>query len=673
MTLSENFVSKVCNAFEKAYESGSGVTLEGREREFRRVLTRRLFDEVLGWEGHSKIGEIYDITCFDNENFPVILVETKWGVEPTREIKEKLRSRIEELGSVKYGVFASERVFIVYEHADYKLREITVVNVAEAVGVAKGKYGLSEGGKKRILKLELLKRERLVWVEEPEYFEKTYKEISIAKGEGVKILTTNLKAIVSELTLVLMNFFDSYMRRKEHYSGTFLRDTFNHWLKISMKEEEFKRADRKGDDKKRKEIIEVFCRETAYVLLGRVLFTRICEDKGIIESTISGKGIAESLRYYEKRGVRNVYLRLFNESREEIRKYYSHLHELGFFDWWLIEEVKKGTLTHNDKIIQDNLEKDLDYAIKKSFKRLNRFNFTQINRDILGDVYQGYLPSEERKRLGEFYTPKRVIEYILNAVGYKPENGIQGKEILDPACGSGGFLVEATQRLIRRYERLGLDIKNSDDAKQIIKECINQIYGLDIHPFACFIAEMNMLFQLIDLYDAVRKKYRYYKIPRLNIYRTDSLIPIGETPIELRGFMENSRRKMLVEETKGADKIKKMKFDYVVGNPPYVRVDNISKSYRNKYSEIFKNLLVSKWDICIPFIYKGIKWLDKQGARKFGYIVSNKFFLLEQGFPLREYILRKCSIEQIIDLSGVKVFAESLPSPAIVIMQKVSD
>jgi len=355
-----------------------------RNLEFRRVLTRRLFDEVLGWEGHSKIGEIYDITCFDNENFPVILVETKWGVEPTREIKEKLRSRIEELGSVKYGVFASERVFIVYEHADYKLREITVVNVAEAVGVAKGKYGLSEGGKKRILKLELLKRERLVWVEEPEYFEKTYKEISIAKGEGVKILTTNLKAIVSELTLVLMNFFDSYMRRKEHYSGTFLRDTFNHRLKISMKEEEFKRADRKGDDKKRKEIIEVFCRETAYVLLGRVLFTRICEDKGIIESTISGKGIAESLRYYEKRGVRNVYLRLFNESREEIRKYYSHLHELGFFDWWLIEEVKKGTLTHNDKIIQDNLEKDLDYAIKKSFKRLNRFNFTQINRDTWG-------------------------------------------------------------------------------------------------------------------------------------------------------------------------------------------------------------------------------------------------------------------------------------------------
>jgi hypothetical protein len=202
MSSKENFISQVCDAFKKAVESGSGVTLEGREREFRRVLARRLFDETLGWEGHSKIGEIYDITCFDDENFPIIVIETKWGVEPSREIKEKLRKRIEELGSVKYGIFASERDFIVYAYGDYKLREITEVNVAEAVGVAKGEYGLSETAKRRVLKIESLKRERLVWIEEAEYFEETYEEISTAKEEGVKLLTDNLKAIVSDLTSV---------------------------------------------------------------------------------------------------------------------------------------------------------------------------------------------------------------------------------------------------------------------------------------------------------------------------------------------------------------------------------------------------------------------------------------------------------------------------------------
>ena len=123
---------------------------------------------MLGWEQHSKIGEIYDITCFDDENFPIIVIETKWGVKPTREIKEKLQKRIEELGSVKYGVFAGERDFVVYEYTDYKLREITKINVAEAIGVARGEYQLSKNGKNRVLRLELLKRERLVWTEDPD-------------------------------------------------------------------------------------------------------------------------------------------------------------------------------------------------------------------------------------------------------------------------------------------------------------------------------------------------------------------------------------------------------------------------------------------------------------------------------------------------------------------------
>lgn len=487
MSSDEDFIFKVCDAFRKAYESASGVILEGREREYRACLRRYLFDEVLGWEGYSKIGEIYDIMCFDEENFPIILIETKWGVELTREIKEKLRKHVEGRGSVKYGIFANERNFIVYEYAFNKLEEITRINVAEAIGVARGEYGLSEEGKKRILKLEMLKRERLTGVEDPEYFEKTYYEVSVTKGDGVRLLTDNLKDIVKDLTAVFMKFFNAYQKRKEHYSSKFLEDTFNDWLKISMKEEEF----RTGDDAKRTSIIETFCRETAYVLLGRILFTRICEDKGIIEPTISGKGMAESLRYYEKRGIENIYLRLFDESRQEIKKYYSHLHELGFFDWWIIEEVKKGTLSYDEKRVQDNLEKDLNYSIRKAFKRLNRFDFAKVDRDILGDVYQGYLPSDERKQLGEFYTPKEVIEYILDAVGYVPSSEIRGKKILDPACGSGGFLVEAIRRLIERYKKVGFNFQDPEEVRQVIDGCINSIYGLDIHPFACFIAEMK--------------------------------------------------------------------------------------------------------------------------------------------------------------------------------------
>jgi hypothetical protein len=658
-----DFISQVCDAFRKVVERASGVTLEGREREFRRSLTDHFFDKVLGWEGHSKVGEIYDIACFDEEGFPVIITETKWGVELTSEIKEKLRRRIEELGSVKYGVFASEREFIIYAYEHYELKEITSVNVAEAVGVAREKFGLSELAKKRILRLEILKRERLVWIEDPEYFEKTYKEISAAKREGGKLVTDNLKNIVSDLTDVLMDFFDSYWKRKDHSSGKFLENTFNDWLKISMKEEEFKR----GDETKRKSIVEVFCKETAYVLVGRILFTRICEDKDIIDKMISGKGIGESLEYYGKRGMENVYLRLFNESCEEIKKYYRHLHELGFFDWWLIEEVKKGTLLNDDAEIQKNLEKDLDYGIKKALRRLNRFDFTEVNRDILGDVYQGYLPSDERKRLGEFYTPKEVIEYILDAVGYKPENEIRGRKILDPACGSGGFLVQTTQRLIERYRKISFNLKDPDDAKQIIDGCVSSIYGLDIHPFACFIAEMNLLFQLVDLYDAVRQKDRYYKLPRLNIYRTDSLMPSGQ-PIELTEFLDNSRRKMSIEETKGADEVKNIRFDYVVGNPPYVRIQRLSEDLKKCYETNYKSAR-GLFDIYVLFIERGIMELEKNG--KLGFIASNKFTQADYGKEIRKIILEKCAIEHFVDFGDTGVFTEVTNYPCIFVLKRM--
>lgn len=663
ISLDRDFVARVCNAFEKAVESASGPTLEGREREFRRGLARYLFDDILGWEGHSKFGEIYDITCLDDENFPVIDVETKWNVEQTNEIKEKLRKRVEELGSVRYGIFANERDFIVYEYSDYKLREMTRINVSEAIGVAKGKYGLSDDGRKRIVRLELIKREHLTWTDKSEYLEKTYKEVSVAQGDGVKLLTDNLKSTVGELTDVLTDFFNSYWKRKNHYSNRFLENTFKDWLKLSTKSAEFEK-----DWEKKKGIIDIFCRETAYVLLGRILFIRICEDKDIIESTISGKGIAEALEYFRKRGIGDVYLRLFNDSREEIKKYYGHLNELGFFDWWILEEVKRGTLPPEDESTQKTLERSLDSSIGKAFRRLNRFDFSKVNRDILGDVYQGYLSVNERRRLGEFYTPKEIIEYILDSVGYKPENEIRARKLLDPSCGSGGFLVEASQRLIERYRRIGFNLTLPEDSKQVIEGCVDSIYGLDIHPFASFIAEMNLLFQFIDLYDVVKQKDRQYKIPRINIYRTDSLAPTGKL-LELTDFLENSRRKMVVDETKGSDKVKHTEFYFVVGNPPYVRKELIFPNYKKDVLErVFSNIFNGDNDLSVYFISRGIEWLTDGG--RLGYIVSRKFLKTRYGEKIRGVVPTTSSIEEYIDFEKTEVFKEATNYPCIIVLRK---
>lgn len=673
MSSEKNFVSHVLNAFLIVNKKTTGVpSLEGLERQFRHALAQHIFGEVLGWEGHYAIGEVLDITCFDDEGFPIIIVETKGpGVELTREVKERLRRRLEEFGSVKFGVLATPSKFMIYGYEDYKLREIAKINVASSIFLAKEKLKPSGVERKQILRLEMLKRQRLVWLEDPAYFERTYKEISVAKGEGVRLLVQNLRNIVKNLTAVMMNFFTTYWKR-EDYSGRFLQRQFNDWLKHSLQDEQFKR----GNKKERRKIIEVFCRETAYVLVGRILFTRICEDKDILKPLIlSGEGLAESLRFYEKRKRENVYLLVFYGSLEVIKRYYSHLHELGFFDWWWLSPDKRGLLNPDDKMVQNSLEEDLNYEVKKILRKLNRFDFTQVDRDILGDVYQGYLPPDERKRLGEFYTPKEVIEFILDFVGYKPTNEIRGKRILDPACGSGGFLVESIQRLIECYRRTGSSLKDPDDAKQIIQESINLIYGLDIHPFACFIAEMNLLFQLVDLYNVVRQKYQHYELPRLNIYRTDSLAPPGEATAELTDFMDNSRRKALIEEAKGANNVKNIKFDFIVANPPYVtgiaEGGKIPQEYKLKLKKFFRDIHTKANDLAVYFLALGIKLLNPGG--QFGYIVTGQFMKARYGQYVNAHIALKTTIKQLVDVRNSDVFREVSNYPILLFLENSED
>jgi len=661
-----DFVNQVCDALAKAVESASVVTMEGKEREYRHLLVKYLFEKTLNWEGYCKVGEIYDVWCIDDESFPVVLIETKWGVELTPEMKEKLRRRVEELGSVRYGVLTNEREFIIYSYSQHKLHELSKIRISMAIGYVKKGWELSNNDKDRILKIRLLKREFIVKVIDISYFTRTYKEVPVSKKHGIKLLALNLETIVEDLTNVLVSFFDSYLKRKDHYSGGFLEKTFDSWLRISMKGEEFK----KSDDKKRTKVIEVFCRETAYVLLGRILFTRMCEDKEMMRSMFSGDGISESLEYYGKRKVKNIYLHLFNESREEIRNYYRHLHRLGFFDWWIIEELRKGTLSNDYLESQENLERDLDFSIGRALKRLNRFDFSNVNRDILGDVYQGYLPPNERKQLGEFYTPKEVIDFILDSVGFTSKQNIRGKLVLDPSCGSGSFLVEVAQRLIESYKGAGLNPSNPDDAQQIINGCINSIYGLDIHPFACFIAEMNLLFQLVELYDVVRQKHQSYELPRIKIFSTDSLLPSGR-PLKLIEFFENSRHEMLIEETKGADRIKNMKFNFVIGNPPYVRKERILPSYKNTLKEVFPEVYQGDADLYVYFLSSGVEWLEENG--KLGYIVSNKFIKARYGRKIRDFIPRFCILESFVDFGDTSVFKEATNYPAILVLTKEKD
>ncbi|MGQ9819919.1 MAG: N-6 DNA methylase, partial [Candidatus Kapaibacteriales bacterium] len=140
---------------------------------------------------------------------------------------------------------------------------------------------------------------------------------------------------------------------------------------------------------------------------------------------------------------------------------------------------------------------ELKDAIRKVARCLSEFEPATSTlepastRDLLKKLYQYLVPQEVRHRLGEYYTPDWLAELLLNEVGY---DGNTLKRFLDPACGSGTFLVLAIQRAIK----FGREKEKIPDL-EIAKRIVANIWGFDLNPLAVIAARTNYLFALGDL------------------------------------------------------------------------------------------------------------------------------------------------------------------------------
>ena len=272
---------------------------------------------------------------------------------------------------------------------------------------------------------------------------------------------------------------------------------------------------------------EKFCLETAYTFLNELLLLWICKDKKMLE--------------FET--IRND--REMTALKREAQKIYSHIFENNIFDWYAPDAPLLQEIT--------------DF--------LNKYDFSQIDRDILGKLYEQFITREERKRLGQFYTPESVIDYILNQIGYT--DNIEDKKIIDLSCGSGGFTTRAAGRLINGLK------KNDHKASTVISKVIDNVYGLDINPFACYLAETNLLIQLLDLIVEAKRENPKYKIPKINIFQTNTI----ETPSLL------SVEQQEIKDIKNKTGKFAGGFDFVVGNPPYLEAKKMDKKTKKLCTE----------------------------------------------------------------------------------------
>jgi adenine-specific DNA-methyltransferase len=251
------------------------------------------------------------------------------------------------------------------------------------------------------------------------------------------------------------------------------------------------------------------------------------------------------------------------------------------------------------------------------------------------DSFQANKSRRDRKDKGVFYTPIKVIERITDKA-LEPIDIVENPyiRIIDPACGTGLFLIKAFQLLKEKFEE-GFDVimgRHGELEGKLTRDSIgsfiveNNLWGADIDREA-----------LDKAGEALSKLAG--KECRANLLCCDSLL--GGIPGE---------------------------FDLVLGNPPYIGHKAVTREYKEKLQQLYKGIYMDKSDISYCFLKRGIDLLCPGGALSF--ITSRYFMEGPSAAGLRRYIAENCTVTEIVDFYGKNIFQEAGVATCILSLKK---
>ncbi|MEM5883132.1 MAG: N-6 DNA methylase [Candidatus Aenigmatarchaeota archaeon] len=369
-------------------------------------------------------------------------------------------------------------------------------------------------------------------------------------------------------------------------------------------------------------------------------------------------------------------------------------------------------------------------------------------KDLFKRLYQNLVPRDIRRKLGEYFTPDWLAELVLNEVGY---DGNPDKRVLDPACGSGTFLVLVIKRIKEYADEHFLD------KRELLQKIINNVKGIDLNPLAVLASKANYLIALSDLLryrpregieipiylaDSIsvergqkwktldsegEEEFRLYTtegefwIPKeiidKNILKEillyiDTGVKLEQSEKEFQEFLNKALKKLNVSISKVSfGRIMRLykkiydleykyhknkiwtqllknsfaplligKFDYVVGNPPWINWENLPEFYRNSTRELWNKygllektkgmgLGKVKRDIAMLFVARCFTQYVNNGG-KLAFLVPFTLYKTQAGAGFRKWLANNCQVEKIHDLVTLYPFEGAINRTSLLIIRE---
>jgi type I restriction-modification system DNA methylase subunit len=405
--------------------------------------------------------------------------------------------------------------------------------------------------------------------------------------------------------------------------------------------------------------------EAVQRILDRLIFIRTCEDRGIEEARL-----LPMLRQWRDQGRKKDLVKQLNALFREFDAAY----DSRLFAPHLCEELTSEPAPY-ERIIEGLYQVPGGYG---------QYDFNAIDADVLGTIYEQYLGHRaqdpegkqvvdkraKRKAQGIYYTPQFVVRYIVGQTlgRYLQEHDYQQArqvKVLDMACGSGSFLIEAFDVLdrylagIRGQRPAGAGAGDMHDFARRMEILSANLYGVDLDAQAVEIARLNLLLKAVN---------RRGLLPPLDAIRQGNSL-IGGAPADLEAAFGPAWRDKhpfnWAEEFPAV--MAQGGFDVIVGNPPYIRIQTLPKDDAAWYGDAYQ-AASGNYDIYVLFVERALQLLRPGGVM--GFILPNKFFQASYGQQLRALLSEQKAVWQVVDFGDAQVFEDATTYTCLLFLRK---